>query len=111
MILKIDTAPVIMEYIDTIYNMLSEGGIWTNIGPLLYHWQSDSESNGDERYSQSVELSYEEIREVIMNYGFTFLHERDIPDITYAGCPRALMNTVYMTKHFTVRKNSKKRSK
>lgn len=35
----IDTAPVIIEYIDVIYKILKPGGVWINLGPLLYHWQ------------------------------------------------------------------------
>lgn len=28
----LDTAPVVMEYMETIYHILQPGGIWTNIG-------------------------------------------------------------------------------
>ena len=34
----VDTAPVVMEYIETIYHCLKPGGVWINLGPLLYHW-------------------------------------------------------------------------
>jgi carnosine N-methyltransferase len=53
----LDTAPVVLDYIDTIYHLLKPGGIWINIGPLLYHWVADYESNHDPRYNQSVEVS------------------------------------------------------
>ena len=52
----IDTAPVVVEYIDVIYGMLRPGGVWINLGPLLYHWTDDVEGNRDERYSMSIEV-------------------------------------------------------
>ncbi len=53
----IDTAPVVVEYLDVIYHMLAPGGIWTNLGPLLYHWVRDEEGTKDDRYDQSIEVS------------------------------------------------------
>ena len=35
----VDTAPVVMDYIEVIYKLLKPGGCWINLGPLLYHWQ------------------------------------------------------------------------
>ena len=35
----VDTAPVVFEYVETIYRILKPGGYWINLGPLLYHWQ------------------------------------------------------------------------
>ena len=45
-------------------------GVWINLGPLLYHWATDSDNNGDSRYDQSVELTWEEVRHVIEHCGF-----------------------------------------
>ena len=33
-----DTAPVVFEYVETIWSCLKAGGVWVNQGPLLYHW-------------------------------------------------------------------------
>lgn len=52
-----DTAPVILDYIDVIARILKPGGVWVNLGPLLYHWVADIEANQDERYGLSVEVS------------------------------------------------------
>lgn len=52
------------------------GGVWINFGPLLYHWAttrtspSDGNDGLDERYHRSVELTWEELRHVILSYGF-----------------------------------------
>ena len=66
----IDTAPVVMDYVETIHHVLKPGGVWINLGPLLYHWTTDSDNNGDSRYDQSVELSWLEVRHVIEHGGF-----------------------------------------
>jgi hypothetical protein len=72
----IDTAPVVIDYLATIRHALRPGGVWINFGPLLYHWQSDSEGNGDTRYDSSIELSWEELREVVAGMGFRLLTHR-----------------------------------
>lgn len=68
----IDAAPNVIEYIAAFEKMLKPGGYWINLGPLLYHWQN-SGGDDDERYGQSVELSYEEIKHVMGTYNFRVL--------------------------------------
>jgi carnosine N-methyltransferase len=60
----IDTAHNVVEYLQTIYAILKKGGIWVNIGPLLYHY---SEMAGE----MSIELTWEEVLEVAKRVGFT----------------------------------------
>ncbi|KJE94114.1 hypothetical protein, variant [Capsaspora owczarzaki ATCC 30864] len=60
----VDTAKNILDYVETIMNVLQPGGIWINLGPLLYHF---SDTPGE----TSVELSFEELRHVILSYGFS----------------------------------------
>jgi spermidine synthase len=55
-----DTARNILEYMDTIYQVLRDGGVWVNMGPLLY-------------YDASVELSLGDLVKVAEDYGFEFL--------------------------------------
>jgi carnosine N-methyltransferase len=38
----LDTAPNPIRYIETIKNCLKPGGIWTNVGPLLWHFENNS---------------------------------------------------------------------
>ena len=59
----IDTANNIIEYIETIYKILKPGGVWINFGPLLYHY-------ADMQEEVSIELSWEEIRFIMVNMGF-----------------------------------------
>src|ERR1700694_4939623 len=40
----LDTAPNVLKYIDTIYNVLVSGGLWINLGPLAWHFEPDEET-------------------------------------------------------------------
>ncbi|CAG8698584.1 30751_t:CDS:10 [Gigaspora margarita] len=51
----IDTAKNILEYIEIFHRILRPGGLWINLGPLLYHY----ENSPDE---MSIELSLEQSR-------------------------------------------------
>lgn len=72
-----------MEYIEVVRHVLRPGGVWVNSGPLSFHWQapdpeaefgdSDGGAGLDPRYSQSVELSYQEIRHAVIKSGFKML--------------------------------------
>ena len=48
---------------DKIWFLLKPGGFWINFGPLLYHF-SDAPSE------KSIELSYEQIKRVMLKIGF-----------------------------------------
>lgn len=52
-----------MQFIETIYKILKPGGIWINLGPLLYHFS-------DLPNEDSIEPSYDAIRDVIFGFGF-----------------------------------------
>lgn len=60
----IDTAHNIVEYLQTIYSILRKGGIWVNIGPLLYHY---AEMPGE----ASIELTWDEVKQIALKIGFT----------------------------------------
>ena len=61
----IDTANNIIEYIETIHNIVKIGGIWINFGPLLYHYTENENEI-------SIELSWEEVKHIIIGFGFEF---------------------------------------
>uniref|UniRef100_A0A8B9CJE0 Carnosine N-methyltransferase n=1 Tax=Anser brachyrhynchus TaxID=132585 RepID=A0A8B9CJE0_9AVES len=66
----IDTAHNVIDYIDTIWKILKPGGIWINVGPLLYHFENLANE-------LSIELSYEDIKNVILQYGFHIEQEEE----------------------------------
>ena len=95
----IDTANNIVEYIETIHNILKVGGLWINVGPLLYH-HSD-------RYNEiSIELAWNEIKEIIIGYGFEFTKEKRI-ETTYSTDKDSMVERVYKCVFFCAVKKNK----
>jgi len=89
----IDTANNIISYIETIYGVLKEGGVWINLGPLLYHY-------ADMGNYSSIELSWEEVKHVILKMGFEIVRE-SVKESTYAAEKRTMMTTLYSCVFFT----------
>ncbi|XP_008378352.3 uncharacterized protein [Malus domestica] len=96
----IDTAHNIIEYIEIISRILKDGGVWINLGPLLYHF---ADVYGQDE--MSVELSLEDVRRVALHYGFHFEKESSI-ETTYTTNPRSMMQNRYSAAFWTMRKRS-----
>ena len=99
----LDTAPVALDYVETIYRLLEPGGAWVNLGPLLYHWvpTSEAELHGhDDRFAQSVEFSWDEIKHAIQAVGFTIVNE-EWRNCRYTANHRSMMKTDYECVFFT----------
>ncbi|XP_042434135.1 carnosine N-methyltransferase-like isoform X1 [Zingiber officinale] len=96
----IDTAHNIVEYVETISKILKTGGVWINLGPLLYHF-ADSYAPEDE---MSIELSLEDVKKVAFHYGFVMEKEKII-ETTYTANPLSMMQNRYFTSFWTMRKN------
>lgn len=89
----IDTANNILEYVDTIHTILKQGGVWINFGPLLYHYtEIETEC--------SIELSWEELKQVILSFGFEIKRE-EIKESVYSSDVDSMMKTVYKCVFFT----------
>ncbi|XP_055939566.1 carnosine N-methyltransferase-like [Argiope bruennichi] len=93
----IDTANNVIDYIDTTWNILKPGGYWINLGPLLYH-------HADIPNENSIEPSYEEIRSIILKYGFILLKEELNIPTPYAQNPRSMMSYEYRSVFFVCQK-------
>ncbi|CEM10850.1 unnamed protein product [Vitrella brassicaformis CCMP3155] len=87
----IDTAKNILLYIKTIANAIREGGVWANLGPLLYHF-------AEMPHEVSVELSWEEIRPVIERYFEIRKEERR--DAYYTTNQKSMMQVQYHCVYF-----------
>ena len=92
----IDTAENIIEYIDIIYNVLKKGGIWINFGPLSYHF-----SNFPDRVS--IELPYDKLKEVIINFEFEYIYE-NIKDTYFGYMDNYMRNDLFKCIYFVVKK-------
>lgn len=103
----LDTAPNLFRYIQTIHHCLQPGGLWINIGPLLWHFDdrgrkppsSHNASADTEHPSQhpasshthpedsdagiaepgSFELSHEEVLLLVQHSGFEIVSEEILP--------------------------------
>ncbi|XP_020087276.1 carnosine N-methyltransferase isoform X2 [Ananas comosus] len=101
----LDTAHNIVEYIEIISKILKDGGVWINLGPLLYHF-ADSYGPEDE---MSIELSLEDVKKVAYHYGFEMEMEKMI-ETTYTANMRSMMQNRYNAAFWTMRKKPQSRS-
>ncbi|KAF0971824.1 hypothetical protein FDP41_010047 [Naegleria fowleri] len=99
----IDTAANIFDYLNTIYHSLKDGGYWINLGPLLWHYNE----MGENRFS--IEITYEELKQVAQKMGFEFIYENTNVENTYIssfGNERhsSMRRTIYHCVLFSARK-------
>ncbi|KAI9097376.1 N2227-domain-containing protein [Phlyctochytrium arcticum] len=99
----VDTAKNIVEYLEIIKNALKPGGVWINLGPLLYHWEGMSND-------VSVELTLEELKALATSFGFKIENERSIKT-TYTGNSTGMLKYVYECDYFCAVKQNPKQSK
>ncbi|KAF1947521.1 methyltransferas-like protein [Clathrospora elynae] len=117
----IDTAPNIIRYIEAVRNCLKPGGIWTNLGPLLWHHMSRNEHDEDESEEEkrrrievvdagigdpgSVELTNEEVVALVEHMGFT-IEKQEVGTIEtgYISNPRSMLQSTYRPSFWTARK-------
>ncbi|KAG8068068.1 hypothetical protein GUJ93_ZPchr0005g16332 [Zizania palustris] len=97
----LDTAHNIVEYIEIISKVLKDGGVWINLGPLLYHF-ADSYGPDDD---MSIELSLEDVKRVAYHYGFVMEVEKMV-DTTYTANMKTMMQNRYRAAFWTMRKNA-----
>lgn len=114
----LDTAPSIAEYIQIVHDMLKPGGLLISFGPLLYHWSGpamrpddktmsdyhERYSYLDARYLNSVDLCWEDVREVLINVGFEVVEEKTGIHSLYTADRRSMMNMSYRCVSFVCRK-------
>ncbi|KAG2112813.1 N2227-domain-containing protein [Suillus cothurnatus] len=93
----IDTAKNIINYLRIIHRILTPGGVWINIGPLLWHFENNTTND------PSVELDLEEVKILARKIGFVISDERTI-DTTYTSNSQSMLGYVYKTAFWTATK-------
>ncbi|XP_029019889.1 carnosine N-methyltransferase [Betta splendens] len=93
----IDTAHNVIDYVETIWKILKPGGVWINLGPLLYHFENMANE-------LSIELSYEDIKKAMVRFGFHIEVEKDSMQTTYTENDRSMLRYVYDCVFFVARK-------
>ena len=118
----LDAAPNVIEYIQIIHSMLKEDGIFINFGPLLYHWSGPAMrpddlthadymkrfQHLDQRYMTSVDISWADFREILMNCGFEILEEKVGIRSLYTADRKSMMNMAYRCINFVAKKVTRK---
>ena len=114
----IDTAPNLIRYIETIRNCLQEGGLWINLGPLLWHFadRAPSEAYNSERTEAprekigieepgAFEMTDEEVLILIDKMGFD-IEKREISSggAGYIQNPDSMLQNIYRTSHWIAKK-------
>ncbi|KAL2858182.1 N2227-like protein-domain-containing protein [Aspergillus pseudodeflectus] len=114
----IDTAPNLIRYIQAIQNCLKPGGIWINVGPLLWHFEdghqrthsgaSDNAPNQGIGEPGNVELTEEEVYLLVQRMGFTLEQIQPMdqrPEVGYIQDPGSMLRSLYRPAHWVARKN------
>lgn len=117
----IDTAPNVIRYIEAIKFCLQPGGVWINLGPLLWHFESAPtpaerdrlrgrtnlhNTDRDDGIGEpgSFELSNDEVFALVEKYGFKMIEHKDAPPTGYIQDPKAMLQNVYRPVFWVARK-------
>lgn len=121
----IDTAPNLIKYIEAVSNCLADGGIWINVGPLLWHFDEKSIKHPGQNHSQeglgrgqnlgiaepgSFELTDKEVILLLQKMGFDMVtHDvlASAPGLGYIQDPESMLQNLYQCSHWVVRKKAK----
>ncbi|KAG9043300.1 hypothetical protein FS837_009763 [Tulasnella sp. UAMH 9824] len=95
----IDTAKDIVEYLRIIHQALVPGGIWVNLGPLLWHYENNN--TGD----ISIEASLDEVKALATAIGFEISQEKTIPT-TYTGILDGMLRYEYQAEFWVATKKA-----
>jgi len=93
----IDTAKNIVNYLRILHRILAPGGVWINLGPLLWHWENNNTSD------PSVELDMEELKTLARTIGFEISNETTV-DTTYTNNAQSMLGYVYHAAFWTATK-------
>ncbi|XP_020808243.1 carnosine N-methyltransferase isoform X1 [Drosophila serrata] len=93
----IDCANNVIDFIRTIYKILVPGGIWVNLGPLLYHYSDVSGQN-------SIEPTFEDLCIIMESVGFVIEKSRTGIHTKYAQNPASMKQSEYQSLFWVCRK-------
>ena len=87
----IDVSKNIVEYVEIMHDLLKKGGVWVNLGCLDYFHS---------RFHNSIDLTWDELRQVILNYDFDIKNE--VADfVPYGVKVGSMISDSYGTVFFT----------
>lgn len=92
----LDTAKNVLRYIEVINALLPIGGLWVNLGPLLWHFEHES--------TPSLELTLDELLALLPKMGWEIEELRMLPEQAYTGNVRSMLAHQYRPIFFVGRK-------
>ena len=114
----IDTAPNIIRYIEVVRHCLKKGGMWSNVGPLLWHFGDRAPKDSSDATKSvltghdlgiaepgSVELTVQEILLLLEKMGFAIeTHEIRDGGAGYIQNSESLLLSIYRLSHWVAKK-------
>ena len=91
-----ETAKNVLRYLEVINAVLPIGGLWINVGPLLWHFEHDTEP--------SLELTLEELLALAVECGFEVEERRTLAPQTYTGAPLSMLSHHYVPEFWVCKK-------
>lgn len=122
----IDTAPNLINYVETVKHCLQPGGFWINLGPLLWHFESAptpaerNKARGRATASSqevlgehvndgigepgSFELSNDEVLALLPHFGFEVIEHHESLPTGYIQDPASMLQNVYRPAFWIARR-------
>jgi hypothetical protein len=111
----IDTAPNFIRYVEAIRHCLRPGGLWINVGPLLWHFEdgqhhprkADAQADAGPGIGEpgTVELTAEEVLCLVERMGFRVEQRaEERPQSGYIQDRDSLLQNMYRPEHWVARK-------
>lgn len=122
----LDTAPNLLRYIETVRHCLKPGGIWINVGPLLWNClengpggRREGDADDDEACKarqcersteekgslRKLEFTEEEVLLLLERYGFAIERHERCGEAGYIRDRRSMLQNVYQLSHWVARKS------
>ncbi|SJX63325.1 uncharacterized protein SRS1_14145 [Sporisorium reilianum f. sp. reilianum] len=100
----IDTAKNVLRYLETLNHLLPVGGHWINAGPLLWHFENSGNSRSGASDSLSIELTLDELIQLLPQMGFELEERRELSPTPYTGMFNGMLQYHYLPAFFVCRK-------
>lgn len=97
----IDTARNLISYIENIHRLLRPGGVWINLGPLMYGTGPFVQLTLDEIVALSTRVGFE-FRKTDANYGNTTIPDLTVrgSEISYGRNPKGLNKNAFQAQYW-----------
>ncbi|KZP20355.1 N2227-domain-containing protein [Athelia psychrophila] len=87
----------IVNYLRIIHRILAPGGVWINLGPLLWHFENNQSND------PSIELDLDEVKALARQIGFELSKEKTI-DTSYTSNAQSMLGYMYHAEFWVATK-------